>query len=102
MTQKWTGSCRGHPYLRLLRKVIQRESIKKTDQAPFLLVVTRQEVMGTNWNTGDSLWVAESIFSLWREQALAWVSQRDGGVSSLGDIQKPSRHDPGHPAPDDL
>jgi len=57
--------------------------------------VTGQKIMGTNWNTGGSLWIWGNTSFTEGDQALAQVANGGCGVSIFGNIQKPSIHGPG-------
>ena len=56
-----------------------------------------QEALGTDWDTGGSLWAPEAYLWCAGERAAAQAVQRLWGVL-LGDLQQPPRHGPGHPA----
>lgn len=56
--------------------------------------MTGQEAMGTNETQEVPSELRKHFFYCEDDQALAQVVQK-GGVSIVGDIQKPSQHDPG-------
>ena len=75
---------------------IWRDSVKRVELGSSQWCpVKGPEAMGTNWNTGDSLWTSGNTFFHYEgEWALTQVAQGTCGVSHLGDIQKPFGHDP--------
>ena len=76
-----------------------REGAKKTEPG-FVqwCPVTGPEAMNRDWNIGGSIWTSGNDSSREGDRALAHVSQRDCGVSLLGDIQSPPGHGPRQPA----
>lgn len=57
--------------------------------------------MGTNWNTGNSIWIWEKTSLLWRWQTPGAAVQRHCGVSFSEVIQNPPGHHPVQPGLDD-
>lgn len=75
-----------------------REVLKKTEPGSSQwCLVAEQETMGSNWNTGGSVWMSGNTFSCEGEWSLAKVTQNGSGFSYFGGIQKLFGHDPGHP-----
>lgn len=95
----------GQAYLILVHKYLmwqQGGEVKKVKPGSSLWYpVTRQKVMGTNWNTRNSIQIQEETFLQWKRSNTGLVTQRSGGVYILGGIQIADGLGPGQPAPDD-
>lgn len=80
---------------------IWRQSVKKVERVPFqCCLVTGQEPIEANWNTGSSIWPLENTLFTLRLTKPWHRLHRGCGVSLFEDLQRPPGCGPGHPALD--